>query len=190
MSAHFSRFMEPLIVVLRSKQLALRGPTRLEWLLHAKAREAINEAVVHAKALCEDLDLVVDCFATKTGGCTPSRYAINEQSFDSNVLGRSLPCITPLKCRLSTCLAVFVGPTSLNTLFFPIYYVRTSLVLTLAPQIRQGPGKEIPVRARRMDTNGAATCLFPRAGEAVISKPTFSSVFRPLNRVLCRAIWI
>lgn len=46
----------------------MRGPTRLEWLLHAKAREAINEAVVHAKALCEDLDLVVDCFSTKTGG--------------------------------------------------------------------------------------------------------------------------
>ena len=47
---------------------ALRGPTRLEWHLVAKAREAINEAVVHAKALCEDIDLVVDCFSTKTGG--------------------------------------------------------------------------------------------------------------------------
>ena len=55
----------------KTKKLALRGPTRLEWLLHAKAREAINDAVVHARALCEDLDLVVDCFATKTGGCAP-----------------------------------------------------------------------------------------------------------------------
>jgi hypothetical protein len=51
-----------------TRQDVIRGPTRLEWLLHAKAREAINEAVVHAKALCEDLDLAVDCFSTKTGG--------------------------------------------------------------------------------------------------------------------------
>jgi hypothetical protein len=63
------RLAGPLIAVVVCKQLALRGPTRLEWLLHAKAREAINEAVAHAKGLCEDLDLVVDCFATKTGGC-------------------------------------------------------------------------------------------------------------------------
>jgi hypothetical protein len=55
----------------KTKKPALRGPTRLEWLLHAKAREAISEAVVHAKALCEDLDLVVDCFSTKTGGSAP-----------------------------------------------------------------------------------------------------------------------
>ncbi len=55
----------------KTKKVALRGPTRLEWLLHAKAREAINEAVVHAKALCQDLDLVVDCFSTKTGGSAP-----------------------------------------------------------------------------------------------------------------------
>ena len=47
----------------------MRMPTRVEGVLHAKAREAINEAVVHAKALCDDLDLVVDCFSTKTGGC-------------------------------------------------------------------------------------------------------------------------
>jgi len=51
-----------------SGQRSILGPIRLEWHLQAKAREAIIEAVVHAKALCEDLDLVVDCFATKNGG--------------------------------------------------------------------------------------------------------------------------
>ena len=43
-------------------------PTRLEWVLDAKLRDLIEEAAIHAKSLCDDLDLVVDCFGTKTGG--------------------------------------------------------------------------------------------------------------------------
>ena len=46
-----------------------RQPVLLEWQLNSLAKEAILEAMAHARANCADLDLVVDCFCTDRGGC-------------------------------------------------------------------------------------------------------------------------
>ena len=95
----------------KTKKLAVRGPTRLEWLLHAQAREAIKEAVAHAQALCQDIDLVVDCFATKTGGCALSIQSLSKlrsadmecsSTFDHcsrSACPRALPSLLSLFCH-------------------------------------------------------------------------------------------
>uniref|UniRef100_A0A6T8DEQ1 Choline/carnitine acyltransferase domain-containing protein n=2 Tax=Cryptomonas curvata TaxID=233186 RepID=A0A6T8DEQ1_9CRYP len=133
----------------KPKKLALRGPTRLEWLLHAKAREAIAEAVVHAKALCEDIDLVVDCFATKTGGCAPSaRRRDRKSKLRSESLNAAQHLITAQGWPDR-------GPDRHHIHFFvislehgprAIFIHPCSFLLILTPQIRQGSGQAVPVR--------------------------------------------
>lgn len=43
-------------------------PSRLEFYLSNELKEVVKGATEHAKGLCNDLQLVVDCYCTKNGG--------------------------------------------------------------------------------------------------------------------------